>query len=103
MRIVIGLLLVIAVIGLLLVIAVGCTSSLDKSELNDGGMHSMGNGLFLKRIDVSYGMHVDRVYIVVDESGKIVSGTSASHTVSNGKGSHIESNAVIVPWPYGTR
>lgn len=83
------------VIGLLLAVAVlGCTPSLDKSKLSDGGLQAIGNGLYLKRIDVSYG---DRVYIVVDESGKIVSGTSASHTVSNGKTTHIESNSVLVP------
>ena len=82
------------VVGVLLLVAVlGCTPSLDKSKLSDGGLQSIGNGLYLKRIDVSYG---DRVYIVVDESGKVVSGTSASHTVSRGKSTHIESNAVII-------
>lgn len=71
-------------------------SSVEEAEIHQSGKISIGNGMYLKRIVLSYGtLGFDKVYIVVDENDKIVSGANANYTA----GKTQESTTSIVASP----
>lgn len=81
------------------IIIAGCSEpSIRNQPITDLGTASVGDGIYLKKLSVGRGSmaHEDRVYLLVDENGRVVAGTTTSYTVNNGKTTRVQSNTVIV-------
>jgi len=73
---------------------VSCYSRIENAGVTDCGKKEIGNGLYLKKIVVGG----DRIYMLVDENDKLITGsTASSYTVQTDNSSHTESNGLINP------
>jgi len=75
---------------------ISCSTDIEKASVYDCGKKEIGEGLYLKKIMVGS----DRVYMLVDENGRLINGsTASSYTVYEHQGktttSHTESNSLI--------
>jgi mRNA-degrading endonuclease RelE of RelBE toxin-antitoxin system len=69
-----------------------CQQRIENQSIKDYGKKQIGENLYIKKVLVGE----DRVYFLVNEKDEVVTGTSTSYTVSNGKSTSIKSNSIII-------
>ena len=78
---------------LLFIVFCCCEPRMENTKIEDYGVQQIGENLYLKKLV----MNRDRVYLLVDSTGALVSRISnVDVTVSSGKTSHVETNTFFV-------
>jgi hypothetical protein len=71
-----------------------CISNMKDVVIEDYGVQCIGDNIYIKKLVLSSS---DRVYILVDSEGKLISGqVSTNITIRSGKSSSTRSSAVLI-------